>query len=108
MKRLILICIFLQSVLVAYTQHPPDTVNGKLLALDQPKRVINKYVNFDVFKFIMIGHGRGTGSLRNGAGLSISGQFLFPYAFLKDAGIPIAWGIHFGSSKITMPGSRVT
>ena len=79
----------------------PDTVNGKLLSLKMPKRVVEKYVNFDVVK-LMIGHGRTPYGVSQGVGLSIEFQGLVPWALFKNSIMPIAYGIRAGTSKITM------
>lgn len=92
---------------VSNAQNQPDTIRNSLQQLSKPTRVLPKYVNFDVFKFFMVGHGRGTlQPVQYGTGFSFRMQVVCPYALWKYD-FPIAYGITFGSSKITARSTKL-
>lgn len=75
-------------------------VTDSLLQLHKSQSVLDTYTNFDVLK-VMLGHGRASDApFKQGAGLSLRGQFLWPYSISKNS-LRIAYGLTFGYNKIT-------
>lgn len=99
MKRHYILIVLILFMGVCQSQSTAKK-RDSLIQLNKPKTVLDNYLNFDVPK-IMIGQGFATGGQAPAnVNLSIKGQFLWPYALSKRH-LKIAYGLTFGSSKIT-------
>lgn len=107
MKKILVTSLLALTIANCFSQQPDTAFADKLIKLKYSKRILAKYVNFDVLK-LMFGRGKADYHAANyGMGFSFRVQGLWPYSPNKNCFLPIAYGLMFGYNKVSIKKTKL-